>query len=176
MKRGSVFINASRGKVLDADALLHAKANGIVLHVALDVWDPEPAIRADVLAAATIGTPHIAGHSFEGKLNGTIQVYREACNFFETAPVWDPAPLLPAVSAPELKIDSRGKSDLEVLTEAVAAVYDIRVDHLSVEDIARFDKLRSGYRVRREFKNTAVKLTGKRPDLLKRAEKAGFTL
>jgi erythronate-4-phosphate dehydrogenase len=176
MKRGSVFINASRGKVLDCDTLLHAKANGMVAHAVLDVWDPEPAIRADVLAAATIGTPHIAGHSFEGKLNGTIQVYREVCHFFETAPVWDPAPLLPAVDVPELKIDSRGKSDLEVLTEAVAAVYDIRVDHLSVEDIARFDKLRSSYRVRREFKNTVIKLTGNRPDLLKRVEKAGFTL
>jgi erythronate-4-phosphate dehydrogenase len=175
MKRGAVFINAARGKALDSDAFLHAKANGIISHAVIDVWDPEPAIRADVLAAATLGTPHIAGHSFEGKLNGTVQVYQAACRFFETAPAWDPAPLLPAVDVPELKIDSHGKNDLEVLAEAVAGVYDIRVDHLAVKDIGCFDKLRSNYRVRRELKNTAVRLSENRPDLFKRIAQAGFT-
>jgi erythronate-4-phosphate dehydrogenase len=174
MKPGAVFINASRGKVLDSDALLHAKANGIVSHAVLDVWDPEPAIRADVLNIATIGTPHIAGHSFEGKLNGTIQAYREACHFFEIAPVWNPAPLLPAVDMSKLKIESASKSDLAVLSEAVAAVYDIGTDQLSVEDIERFDKLRSRYRVRREFKNTTALLSEHRPGLLKRLGHAGF--
>lgn len=174
MKRGAVFINASRGKVLDSDALLHARSNGNVSHAVLDVWDPEPVIRADVLAAATIGTPHIAGHSFEGKLNGTVQVYHEACNFFGIAPAWDLAPLLPAVEVPELTIDSIRKSDLEVLAEAVAAVYDIGADQLTAEDIERFDKLRSHYRVRREFKNTAVCLSENRTDLLKRIEGCGF--
>ncbi|HKL21473.1 MAG TPA: 4-phosphoerythronate dehydrogenase, partial [Tichowtungia sp.] len=82
IKPGAVFINASRGKVFDADALLAAKAAGTVSHAILDVWDPEPQIRADVLAAADIGTPHIAGHSLEGKLNGTLQVYEAACRFF----------------------------------------------------------------------------------------------
>jgi len=176
MKQGAVFINASRGKVLDSDALLHAKANGIVSHAVLDVWDPEPLIRADVLAAATIGTPHIAGHSFEGKLNGTVQVYHEACHFFETAPTWDPSPLLPAVEVPKLEMDSKGKSDLEVLAEAVAAVYDIGTDQLTTKDIERFDKLRSQYRVRREFKNTTVSLSENRPALLKQIEQAGFSV
>jgi len=176
MKPGAVFINASRGKVLDSDALLHAKVNGIVSHAVLDVWDPEPAIRADVLNIATIGTPHIAGHSFEGKLNGTIQAYREACHFFEPEPVWNPAPLLPAMAVPELKIDSAGKSDLAVLAEAVAAVYDIGTDQLSVGDIERFDKLRAHYRVRREFQNTTVFLSERRPGLLKKLGKAGFTV
>ncbi|MCC7300742.1 MAG: DUF3410 domain-containing protein, partial [Verrucomicrobia bacterium] len=152
------------------------KENGIISHAVLDVWDPEPAIRADVLAAATIGTPHIAGHSFEGKLNGTIQVYHEACNFFEMKPTWDVAPLLPAVETPKLTIDSRGKTDLGVLAEAIATVYGIETDQLAESDIARFDKLRANYWVRREFKNTTVSLSEKRPDLLKRLAKAGFTV
>ena len=176
MKLNTVFINASRGKVLDSDALLLAKKNGIVSYAVLDVWDPEPAIRADMLAAAAIGTPHIAGHSFEGKLNGTIQVYREACRFFETAPVWDHTPLLPVPAVPELKIDSRGKSNLEVLEEAVTAVYDIGADCMTEKDIERFDKLRARYGVRREFKNTTVCLTENRPALLKRLGEAGFAL
>jgi erythronate-4-phosphate dehydrogenase len=176
MKLGSVFINASRGKVLDSDALLNAKKTGRVAHAVLDVWDPEPAIRADVLTTATLGTPHIAGHSFEGKLNGTIQVYNEACRFFKTAPIWNPAPLLPAPAIPELNIDSRGKSDLDVLAEAVLALYDIREDQLSTQDIERFDKLRSNYRVRREFKNTTLIPSEKRTDLLMKIKKAGFAI
>ena len=175
MKPGSVFINASRGKVLDADALLFAKQSGYISHAVLDVWDPEPQIRADVLSAATLGTPHIAGHSFEGKLNGTIQAYQEVCRFFKIPAVWDPAPLLPPAEVPELTLHSQGKSDLEVLAEAVAAVYDIRADRLTEEDIGRFDKLRSGYRVRREFKNTTVTLSEQRSGLYKKLNQAGFS-
>ncbi len=174
MKPGSVFINTARGKVLDADALLHAKANDIVSHAVLDVWNPEPQIRADVLATAALGTPHIAGHSLEGKLNGTIQVYREACHFFKTEPVWDPTPLLPAVDVPELTIDPRGKTDNEVLAEAVSAVYDIKADQLAEMDIPRFDELRVNYGVRREFKNTRITLTESRPGLAEKIRAAGF--
>jgi len=175
MKPGAVFINASRGKVLDADALLDAKANGKISYAILDVWDPEPQIRADVLAAADLGTPHIAGHSMEGKLNGTIQVYEAACKFFGLNTTWDPVPLLPAIDVPELKIDPRGKTDNEVLAEAVAAVYDIQVDQLSEADIPRFDKLRANYWVRREFKNTKIVLTEKRDRLLEKMTAAGFS-
>ena len=176
MKPGSVFINAARGKVLDCDALLRAKAAGIISYAVLDVWDPEPQIRADVLAAANIGTPHIAGHSLEGKLNGTIQVYEAACRFFGKPPVWDPAPLLPPVEVPELEIDPCGKTDNEVLAEAVETVYDIAADQLTEADIPDFDRLRANYRVRREFKNTRIILSGKRTGLNERFQQAGFNL
>jgi len=175
MKRGSVFINASRGKVLDSDALLHAKANGILSHAVLDVWDPEPGIRTDVLAAADIATAHIAGHSLEGKLNGTIQVYREACQFFEIQPTWDPTPLLPAVSVPNLEIDSRRKSDLDVLAETVASTYTILADDAALRRaVDKFDFLRANYGVRREFFNTTVILSEGRPDLLQKLRTLGF--
>jgi erythronate-4-phosphate dehydrogenase len=128
----------------------------------------------DVLAAADLGTPHIAGHSLEGKLNGTIQVYRAVCRFFEVEATWDPAPLLPAVDVPELTIAPRGKTDNEVLAEAVAAVYDIEADQLSAEDIPRFDELRANYGVRREFKNTRITLIESRPGLAEKIRTAGF--
>ena len=176
MKPGAMFINAARGKVLDSDALLRALDSGQISSAILDVWDPEPKIRADVLAAADLGTPHIAGHSLEGKLNGTIQVYEAACRHFGKESIWDPAPLLPPVDVPELEIDPRGKTELDVLAEAVAAVYDISEDQLTAEDIPNFDRLRAGYRVRREFKNTRVTLTEKQPALENRLRLAGFNL
>lgn len=175
MKPGSVFINAARGKVLDSDALIRAKESGRISFVALDVWDPEPKIRADVLATADIATPHIAGHSLEGKLNGTIQVYREACRFFKTAPVWDPAPLLPPVDIPELEIDPREKSENDILAKAVTTVYDLSTDQLTPEDIPHFDRLRASYRTRRELKNTRVRLTTPNPALSARLVQAGFS-
>lgn len=156
MKPGAVFINAARGKVLDNEALLFTQKHGLISHAVLDVWNPEPNIRADMLNAATIGTPHIAGHSLEGKLNGTVQVYQEACRFFGIEPVWNPAPLLPPIDTPRLDIDPAGKTRSEIQAEAVTALYDIRQDFLKPEDIRRFDELRAGYRVRREFKNTTV--------------------
>lgn len=176
MSPGSVFINAARGKVLDSDALLLAKAKGQISNTVLDVWDPEPQIRADVLAAADIATPHIAGHSLEGKLNGTVQVYQNACRFFHKEPAWDPSPLLPAVDVPELKIDSSGKTVNEVLAEAAAAVYDISQDQLSEADIPHFDRLRANYGVRREFKNTRIHLTEERDKLTNRIRQAGFSV
>lgn len=175
MKPGSMFINASRGKVLDADALIRAKACGIVSHAILDVWDPEPNLRADLVDLADIGTPHIAGHSLEGKLNGTVQVYLEACRFFGIDPTWNPAPLLPAVEVPELEIDSHGKTCNEILAEAVTAVYDMGTDQLTTEDIPRFDQLRANYRIRREFKNTVLCLTESRPELMRKIKLAGFS-
>jgi erythronate-4-phosphate dehydrogenase len=184
MKRGSTFINASRGQVLDADALLHAKENGVIAHAILDVWNPEPCFRTDVLAAADIATAHIAGHSLEGKLNGTIHVYREACQFFEQPPTWDPAPNLPALALPELHIDSQGKTDIEVLAEAALAAYNIAEDDALLREAAvtgeierakKFDFLRANYRVRREFFNTKVILSEERPELLQKVHTLGFS-
>ncbi len=175
MKHGTVFINASRGQVLDSVALLHAKENGIIAHAVLDVWDPEPDIRPDILEIADIGTAHIAGHSLEGKLNGTVHVYREACHFFELNPVWNPAPLLPAVEIPELKIDSCGKTDLSVLSEAVSAVYNITADDQALHEAPEtFDALRANYGVRREFFNTKVLLPENRPELSQKLRTIGF--
>lgn len=42
MKPGSIFINASRGPVVDQIALVHALRNGPMAAAGLDVTDPEP--------------------------------------------------------------------------------------------------------------------------------------
>jgi erythronate-4-phosphate dehydrogenase len=175
MKPGSVFINTARGAVMDSDALLRARAAGILSACVLDVWNPEPHIRADVLAAADLGTPHIAGHSLEGKLNGTLQVYKAACRFFDREPVWNPEPELPPVELTELEIDPGSEPETDLLSHAVSAVYDIMADQLTEEDIPGFDRLRADYRVRREFKKTHIKLIGRQDALKERFRRAGFS-
>lgn len=74
MKPGASFINASRGEVLDESALLAARPQ--LGRVVIDVWKNEPTINLDLLAAADIATPHIAGYSIQGKINGTQAVVR----------------------------------------------------------------------------------------------------
>lgn len=80
MKPGAVLINASRGEVADEDALVAARPRlgGLVV----DVWKDEPHINHSLLAAADIATPHIAGYSIQGKINGTQAVVRAVAAHF----------------------------------------------------------------------------------------------
>ena len=85
MKPGVIFLNAARGPVIETDALLAALGSRVA-HAVIDCWEGEPAYRRDLLARADLATPHIAGHSYEGKVNGTAIVYRRACAFLGVAP------------------------------------------------------------------------------------------
>ena len=69
MKPGAIFINSSRGEVVDEAALL-ANIHKLAA-VVLDVWVGEPNINKELLQSAFIATPHIAGYSAEGKIKGT---------------------------------------------------------------------------------------------------------
>jgi len=181
----SIFINAARGDVCDYDALLLAQEDGTVAHTILDVWSPEPAFRMDVLKKTDIATPHIAGHSYEGKLNGTINCYHQLCAFFEIQETWDIAASLPPTSVPYLKIDCLNKSDEEVLLEIVQAVYNIEQDDQQIRKAAvldeidrakKFDLLRKNYPVRREFHNTMVDVKNANPALIRKIKALGFLL
>ena len=75
MKDGVIFINISRGKIVDTDALFRYLKKDKFLGVGLDVTDPEPLdmshdLRKDV---RVIITPHIAGLS-EYNRNRALEV------------------------------------------------------------------------------------------------------
>ena len=65
MKKGSYFINVSRGKIVKTDAMLEALRSGHLAGVGLDVTDPEPLPEGHALwhEPAAIVTSHIAGRS-----------------------------------------------------------------------------------------------------------------
>ena len=81
MKDGAAFFNASRGEVVDEAALLAAQPR--LGRLVVDVWKHEPDINRDLLAVADIATPHIAGYSIQGKINGTQAVVRAVGDFFD---------------------------------------------------------------------------------------------
>ena len=80
IKSGAIFLNASRGGIVDETALLknRFKLGGL----AVDVWKGEPAINLDLLEAADIATPHIAGYTKVGKVNGTVASVRGIARHF----------------------------------------------------------------------------------------------
>lgn len=183
MRDGSIFLNAARGGVVQTEALMAALHSGRVGHAVLDTWEGEPAYRTDVLPLLDIGTPHIAGHSFEGKVMGTVMVYREACRFLGVEPAWSHEHLMPQPLVPEISVEAGGRSDEAVLWEVVAQVYDVRWDDQQFrksallpdkERVKEFDRQRREYPERREFRYTTVKVVGGSENLLRALSGLGF--
>lgn len=184
LKPGCVFLNASRGEVVDEDALLLALERGWVAHAVLDVFQHEPRIRRDVVQRAFLATPHIAGYSFEGRVRGTQLCYEAACRFFEREPAWHPGRALGQPHG-RVRVAVAGRPDEAALDELVRASYDIRTDDaalragLDLDDASlgrHFQQLRSDYRERYEFAGYRVELDGASPLLVRRAEHLGFSV
>ncbi len=83
LKPGALLLNAGRGGVVDSQALLNQLQLGQRLTVVLDVWENEPGINAQLLQKVDIGTPHIAGYSFEGRVTGSLMIFRALCQFLQ---------------------------------------------------------------------------------------------
>ncbi|MBN2712549.1 MAG: 4-phosphoerythronate dehydrogenase, partial [Planctomycetes bacterium] len=167
MKKGAVFLNSSRGAVVEETSLLAALESGQISTALLDVWEHEPSISHQTLAKTLIATPHIAGYSFDGKVAGTRMIQHAAVEALGAGEKWNPAPLLPEAEVPFIQIDCAGKADEEIMQEAVSAVYPIMEDDTRMRkalDMAEaetgpyFTKLRKEYPRRREFEHTTVEL------------------
>jgi erythronate-4-phosphate dehydrogenase len=169
LKPEAWFCNAGRGEVVHEAALHRALDEKCLDAVVLDVWDREPEIDGRLLARVDIGTPHIAGYSLEGKLNGTAMVYRAACAFLGVQPTWSPVSAvpprgpglpLPGFAEGDTALAGLDRTGVAALATRVAAVYPILRDDealrktvgMSPADRGRaFDLLRKTYPVRREF-------------------------
>ena len=181
LKPGAIFINAARGAVAKTEALLDAINRKHLSHVVLDTWEGEPDFNTELLDAVDIGTPHIAGHSFEGKVMGTVMVYREACRFLGIEPTWTPDKLLPSPLVPTLTVDAKGRGEETVLWEIVSQVYDIKSDDTRMRMTTpdrriHFDAQRKNYPMRREFRFTEVTLNNGSARLAETLKKLGFVI
>jgi erythronate-4-phosphate dehydrogenase len=152
-ERRPILINTSRGAVVDNKALLKAIDGEKLGGGALDVWENEPNILPELLDVVDIGTPHIAGYSFDGKVNGTRMIYEAVCEFLGTESHWNIQ--LPPPSNPLVEIHFEQNVDNEaVLREVIEQVYSIVSDDVALRgNIQEFDKRRAQYPIRREFFN-----------------------
>ncbi len=164
MTPAAILINTARGDVVDNHALHEALTGGAIRAAVMDVWEGEPSLNWPLLPLVALGTPHIAGHSFDGKVNGMVMIYHACCRFFDREPTWSPTAALSTSVAPR-HYDGAGK-DVQTLAHDVATtLYDLAGDHARMRDVlalpeaarpAAFDQLRRDYPQRRDFSASPV--------------------
>ena len=149
MPVGSIFINASRGEVVDEEALIQSLPKfGAVI---IDTWKNEPNINEALLDMVDIATPHIAGYSYQGKQNGTAAAVQAVARHFAIESLYDFYPEADKVGHEPVLLDLKGKKQGEV-----AAVfqynYPIFTDDFRLRmEPGNFEKMRSNYQYRREI-------------------------
>lgn len=139
MRKGAIVVNASRGEVIDTEALLDSG-----LDCAIDVWEREPDIDRRLLRKALIATPHIAGYSLQGKANATAMAVEAVARHFGLPLTnWYPAGVERTVPRPVAWHELCG---------SIHGMYDIAGD---TESLRRnpdgFESLRNNYRYREEY-------------------------
>jgi erythronate-4-phosphate dehydrogenase len=171
----SLLINASRGAVVDNQALCDLLEQPGGPTAVLDVWEGEPHISAPLLERVQFGTPHIAGYSLDGKLLAT-RILLERMAGVLGLPWADPGSA--AGEPPALRPGEFG-ADAQLLRRVLAQRYDIRTDDNALRaatlgaDSTRaavaFAQLRRNYPVRRELAGSrveAVRLSARAAQLL----------
>jgi erythronate-4-phosphate dehydrogenase len=177
----AIVINTSRGAVVDNTALLRALQGGRLGGAVLDVWEGEPAPDPELIRATTLGTPHIAGYSFDGKVAGTTMLYTAACAFLGRPAAWvapRDEPPAPVVIDPARPLEA-------TLPDLVSRSYDIRRDDAALRALLEmsgpergpaFDRLRAEYPRRLEFRNIRVMMPPGGDDLRSVLATLGFSV
>ena len=104
MRPGAHLINASRGKVVDIDALAEALGSGQLGGAAVDVFPVEPKANGDLFESPLIGldnvilTPHIGGSTLEAQDNIGLEVAAKLVRYSDNGST------LSAVNFPEVTL------------------------------------------------------------------------
>ncbi|MCC5792925.1 MAG: 4-phosphoerythronate dehydrogenase [Legionellaceae bacterium] len=69
-----ILLNAARGDVVDEGALVNSPH---IRNYCTDVFSNEPLLNHRLLQDCKLATPHIAGHTIEGKMNAVINLARQ---------------------------------------------------------------------------------------------------
>lgn len=165
LRPNTLLISAGRGAVIDNQALIKRLTDKKDIRVALDVWEDEPDISAELLSLVDIATPHIAGHSLEGKEQGTVMVFEQLCQHLGVAP---PVRVMDVVNTETSALPSLSNSWLsntpdstpeDILNQVLLSAYPIMQDDARLRAwnqssqamAAYFDCMRKNYPIRREY-------------------------
>jgi erythronate-4-phosphate dehydrogenase len=155
---GQLLINSCRGAVVDNNALMAQRADALPSLV-LDVWEHEPRVSLALFERTRLGTAHIAGHSVEGKLRGTLMVCRALA-------AWLGGSVAEQGPAPLPGLYDGDVTDLAGLSGLLRHRYDQHADHARMAEVVSdpapeqaFDRARKHYPRRHELAGLVV--TGK---------------
>ncbi len=180
----TILINTSRGAVIDNQALKRKLQAQSKFTAILDVWENEPSIDAELARLVMLGTPHIAGYSFDGKVSGSEMIYRALCQHFGLPARRKAGQFLEEPPLSKMAFTSMADPDWCMHT-AIRACFDVRHDHsvlravqgLSDEERAvAFDRFRKNYRCRREFTGVRIQLKQVQSELVTKFKALGFNL
>lgn len=110
MRRGAMLINASRGSVVDIEALAGALRDGHLVGAAVDVFPVEPKGNDDTFVSPLVGmdnvilTPHIGGSTLEAQDNIGIEVASKLIRYSDNGST------LSAVNFPEVTLPEHPNS------------------------------------------------------------------
>ncbi|MCB1670725.1 MAG: phosphoglycerate dehydrogenase [Gammaproteobacteria bacterium] len=123
MKPGAIFINASRGTVVDLDALASALETGQLAGAAIDVFPTEPASNDEPFESPLtrfdncLLTPHIGGSTMEAQENIGIEVAEKLVTYSDNGSTFT------AVNFPEVALPAHpGKHRLLHIHENVPGI------------------------------------------------------
>jgi len=186
---GATFLNAGRGATASTAELEALGVTRSDLFLGLDVFDPEPSFPVHLAQRADHLSPHVAGYSLEGKIEGT-RLVREALGDFLGLSAWTPppartAPLLTRhLALPDGSPVSLDTDPWDALAALVVGAFDPTRDDaemrklLDLPDAERgqgFDRLRKEYPVRLEWRNRPVAgPRGLPPEAWEIAKRLGF--
>ena len=105
MQEHAWLLNTARGAVVDNAALRASLERGALAAAVLDVWEHEPRLDRELMALTALATPHVAGHSFDGKLNGTVMLHDALVRAFELESRWDPVEAAAAAPGDRLMLE-----------------------------------------------------------------------
>jgi erythronate-4-phosphate dehydrogenase len=183
MKNGVVFINTSRGAVVETASLKKAVTENRIAATIIDVWENEPKIDTELLQSVAIGTPHIAGYSLEGKTNAVRMIREAFCNHYQIDSSWDPDKEMGVSDVTQITVPDDILSAEEILHRVVSRCYNIAYDDekltgmLTLPSVYRaeyFKKLRTNYGIRREFTNVTIHLPTRHESLKEIITTLGF--
>ncbi|MEW9573284.1 phosphoglycerate dehydrogenase [Rhodanobacter sp. Si-c] len=110
MRKGALLINASRGSVVDIEALAAALREGHLAGAAVDVFPVEPKGNDDPFVSPLVGldnvilTPHIGGSTLEAQDNIGIEVASKLVRYSDNGST------LSAVNFPEVSLPEHPRS------------------------------------------------------------------
>lgn len=181
MKPDACLINTCRGPVVDNQALKSHLAALSEFEAILDVWENEPELDLELMQRCLIATPHIAGYSLDGKMNGTEIIYRAVCEFLGLPIRRKLGQFLPEPGVKRVNFTDQVPVH-QALRTAIRAAYEVRVDDGMMRTAMRrassrkaaFDQLRRDYPLRRDIPTMRVGVPAKCQDLHDVLAAAGF--
>jgi len=165
--RGRGIINAARGACLDNQALCEWLDAAQDHFAVLDCWEHEPHVATRLLGhpGMAIATPHIAGHSLDGKAANTQYIHRALCDWLGISSTWEPGEHLPASTA---GIPVPCTDDVYAnIQRAVSSLYPLQQDCRAMQAWAalpekematNFSAYRRHYPARRAWQSTPIHL------------------